>query len=362
MGRRGGRPGLWALRVPLPRRRLHPRVLTLAGSSRAPNASRAPSPPLPRPKVRADKLREVRAGHDGTWVAHPDLVKVRPNGGRSNGGAVKRGAVKRGAVKRGAVKRGGGQTGGGQTEGGQTEGGQTEGGQTGRRRSTQERARRSIPCSRARQRGPAFPWVALNAAISWPPAPHPPPPHPPPPTPHPPPPTPHPPPQVALEVFNEHMPLANQLFARREDVAVAAEDLLSTKGLPRGFGEADVRLNMNIALSERRGGWGLGDGGARWVQAGLACSRRGKRQATMPPPAKPPCPPHLPPKGYMESWLRGVGCVPIHNLMEDAATAEISRSQLWQWARHGAATREGARVTGEWAARLLREETDKFRE
>jgi malate synthase len=47
--------------------------------------------------------------------------------------------------------------------------------------------------------------------------------------------------------------------------------------------------------------------------------------------------------------------------MEDAATAEISRSQLWQWVRHGARTREGRPVTAEWAVQLLGEETDKFR-
>lgn len=40
--------------------------------------------------------------------------------------------------------------------------------------------------------------------------------------------------------------------------------------------------------------------------------------------------------GYLDSWLRGVGCVPLYNLMEDAATAEISRAQLWQWLRHEA--------------------------
>lgn len=40
--------------------------------------------------------------------------------------------------------------------------------------------------------------------------------------------------------------------------------------------------------------------------------------------------------GYLDSWLRGVGCVPLYNLMEDAATAEISRAQLWQWLRHDA--------------------------
>jgi len=40
--------------------------------------------------------------------------------------------------------------------------------------------------------------------------------------------------------------------------------------------------------------------------------------------------------GYLEAWLRGIGCVPLFNLMEDAATAEISRAQLWQWIHHGA--------------------------
>src|SRR5213596_4282506 len=48
---------------------------------------------------------------------------------------------------------------------------------------------------------------------------------------------------------------------------------------------------------------------------------------------------------YLESWLRGVGCVPIYNLMEDAATAEISRSQVWQWLRHGARLSDGRVVT-----------------
>jgi hypothetical protein len=58
---------------------------------------------------------------------------------------------------------------------------------------------------------------------------------------------------------------------------------------------------------------------------------------------------------------RGVGCVPIHNLMEDAATAEISRSQLWQWVRHRAATAEGRQVTADWVTALLDQETDAFR-
>jgi malate synthase len=50
---------------------------------------------------------------------------------------------------------------------------------------------------------------------------------------------------------------------------------------------------------------------------------------------------------YLESWLRGNGCVPIYNLMEDAATAEISRAQLWQWIRYGAHLDDGQTITRE---------------
>jgi malate synthase len=59
---------------------------------------------------------------------------------------------------------------------------------------------------------------------------------------------------------------------------------------------------------------------------------------------------------YLESWLRGVGAAAIDDLMEDAATAEISRSQLWQWIRQGVVTTEGTRVTGGLVERLLEEE------
>jgi malate synthase len=47
---------------------------------------------------------------------------------------------------------------------------------------------------------------------------------------------------------------------------------------------------------------------------------------------------------YLEAWLRGSGCVPLYHLMEDAATAEISRSQLWQWVHHGARLDDGRKV------------------
>ncbi|CAN3362507.1 malate synthase 1 [Diutina catenulata] len=64
--------------------------------------------------------------------------------------------------------------------------------------------------------------------------------------------------------------------------------------------------------------------------------------------------------GYVEAWLRDVGCVPINYLMEDAATAEVSRSQLWQWVTHGAETDSGKKVTKQWIKQLLDEEYQKL--
>ena len=63
---------------------------------------------------------------------------------------------------------------------------------------------------------------------------------------------------------------------------------------------------------------------------------------------------------YIESWLRGNGCVPLYNLMEDAATAEICRAQLWQWIRHGARTSDGRIVTEGRFDRLLTDELDRI--
>ena len=61
---------------------------------------------------------------------------------------------------------------------------------------------------------------------------------------------------------------------------------------------------------------------------------------------------------YLESWLRGVGCVPIYHLMEDAATAEISRSQVWQWVRHGARLADGRVVTHPLVESVIAQEMD----
>jgi malate synthase len=63
---------------------------------------------------------------------------------------------------------------------------------------------------------------------------------------------------------------------------------------------------------------------------------------------------------YIEAWLRGSGCVPLYNLMEDAATAEICRAQLWQWLHHGARTSDGIAVTAQRFDRLLTEEIDRI--
>jgi malate synthase len=90
---------------------------------------------------------------------------------------------------------------------------------------------------------------------------------------------------VAKAVFDEHMKTPNQLSKLREDVMVTREDMLR---VPEGT-RTDAGLRQNVRVGVR----------------------------------------------YLESWLRGNGCVPIENLMEDAATAEISRSQVWQQVRAG---------------------------
>jgi malate synthase len=116
---------------------------------------------------------------------------------------------------------------------------------------------------------------------------------------------------IASEVFNKYMPTPNQMFIRREDVKITQNDLLNMN-IPGKITENGIRKNLNIGL------------------------------------------------GYMEGWLRGVGCVPINYLMEDAATAEVSRSQLWQWVRHGVITAEGKKVDKAYALKLLREQADEL--
>ena len=142
-------------------------------------------------KIRADKLREVQAGHDGTWVAHPGLVPI-----------------------------------------------------------------------------------AQKVFSAW--------------------------------LDTRIVPAKNQLEVLRSDIQVTAADLLK---IPEGeITEAGLRTNLRVGVQ------------------------------------------------YLEAWLNGNGCVPINNLMEDAATAEISRSQVWQWLRHSATLNDGRPVTLELVKQILEEE------
>uniref|UniRef100_A0A0K0FN45 Malate synthase n=1 Tax=Strongyloides venezuelensis TaxID=75913 RepID=A0A0K0FN45_STRVS len=61
---------------------------------------------------------------------------------------------------------------------------------------------------------------------------------------------------------------------------------------------------------------------------------------------------------YLEAWLRGIGCVPLYNMMEDAATAEISRAQLWQWVKHGAKIENGKHITPEMIQNVIATEME----
>jgi malate synthase A len=142
-------------------------------------------------KVRADKLREVRAGHDGTWVAHPGLVPV------------------------------------------------------------------------------------------------------------------------AKQIFDEHMKTPNQIAVKREDVRIGEKDLLRVP--PGTRTEEGLRHIVRVSVQ------------------------------------------------YLEAWLRGTGCVPIYNLMEDAATAEISRAQVWQWIHHQARLSNDKAVTPEFFRKVLDEEMERLR-
>jgi len=108
---------------------------------------------------------------------------------------------------------------------------------------------------------------------------------------------------VALEVFNRVMPQPNQISKQLPDYTCTAADLLQ---VPTGsITEAGLKQNVAVGL------------------------------------------------GYVEAWLRGIGCVPLFNLMEDAATAEISRAQLWQWVHHGAKITDGPNAGTPIAAALV---------
>src|SRR5450432_2260594 len=115
---------------------------------------------------------------------------------------------------------------------------------------------------------------------------------------------------IAMEAFDSVMSGPNQLAVSRAEVNVTAADLVQ---VPAGH----------------------------ITEAGLrACIRVGVQ--------------------YLEAWLRGNGCVPLYNLMEDAATAEICRAQLWQWLHHGARTEDGQQITAERFDRLMMAELDRI--
>ncbi|UNK45668.1 malate synthase A [Arthrobacter sulfonylureivorans] len=115
--------------------------------------------------------------------------------------------------------------------------------------------------------------------------------------------------QVCREVFDSVLSSRpNQLDRQREDVTPDDGALLNIAGTEGTITETGIRTNLEVGIQ------------------------------------------------YIESWLRGNGAVAIHNLMEDAATAEISRSQIWQWIHAHALTDDGEIVTREWVRELLEEE------
>ncbi len=114
---------------------------------------------------------------------------------------------------------------------------------------------------------------------------------------------------AALEVFDEALgDKPNQLDVLREDVDVTAADLLDVHGLEPEVTEEGVRLNIRVAI------------------------------------------------GYMNAWLGGNGHVALENLIEDASTAEICRSQIWQWTRHGVTLDNGKQLTRRLVERYMGEE------
>jgi malate synthase len=117
---------------------------------------------------------------------------------------------------------------------------------------------------------------------------------------------------LATKIFDEHMKTPNQIHRKREDVHVTEKDLLQ---VPQGTRtEAGLRQNLRVGVQ------------------------------------------------YLEAWLQGNGCVPLYNLMEDAATAEISRTQVWQWLHHRAALDDGQPLSAERFRRILDEELGKLKD
>jgi malate synthase len=117
--------------------------------------------------------------------------------------------------------------------------------------------------------------------------------------------------QVAMEVFDKHMPTPNNYHITRQGEVYTQKDLLQ---VPEGtITEAGLRMNVNVGIL------------------------------------------------YIESWLRGVGAAAIHHLMEDAATAEISRTQVWQWIKNKSTLDDGRVITVELYRDILADEIEKIK-
>lgn len=117
---------------------------------------------------------------------------------------------------------------------------------------------------------------------------------------------------VAMDIFDDKMPGDNQLDNARADVAVTAADLLAVP--EGGISEDGMRRNISIGLQ------------------------------------------------YLASWINGTGCAPIFNLMEDAATAEISRTQMWQWRVHGAKLDDGRTITADLLDETIKSVANELRD
>ncbi len=117
---------------------------------------------------------------------------------------------------------------------------------------------------------------------------------------------------VAMQIFDDNMPLRNQMYKKKHDFDCTAADLLQ---VPQdSISEGGLRHNINVGIL------------------------------------------------YIESWLRGNGAAAIYNLMEDAATAEISRTQVWQWIKNGSKLEDGRTVTYDLYRALLPSELEKIRQ
>jgi len=117
--------------------------------------------------------------------------------------------------------------------------------------------------------------------------------------------------KVAMDIFNEHMPTTNNYHITREGEVYTQKDLLTA---PEGtITETGLRLNINVGIL------------------------------------------------YIESWLRGVGAAALHNLMEDAATAEISRTQVWQWIKNGSKLDDGRTITYDLFKEILPSELESVK-